>query len=406
MYNRVVNRAEPLPSPSLLSIPPFKRTQTTWLAYLLLSFYAFMAAMFGPLLPFLRDELGLSYRQGGLHLSALAAGILLAGLLGGRIAGRFGRGFVLRLGGCGAAAGVLLFVFGRQAGWTMAGVLLIGGSGALVQVMVQAILSDTHGNRRSTALTEANIGAGISAMLAPAVVGGFQRLGWGWRPAILLGVGLLLALALSIPRQAIPNAAPLPPGSPAHSRLPRQFWAYWGVVFLAVAVEWCLMVWSADFLEKAAGFARPTAAALMSLFYLAYVLGRVWGTWLTGRQPAGRILLLSFGITLLGFPLFLLPRLPLLVVLGLIVEGFGAANLFPLAMTAAVGAAPDRPDTASARVSLALGSSVLLAPLALGALADGLGIRGAFGIVPPLVILALGGTWLAGRGKGVSRMDK
>jgi fucose permease len=263
--------------------------------------------------------------------------------------------------------------------------------------MVQAILSDAHGERRAAALTEANIGAGVSAMLAPAVVGGFQRLGWGWRPAILLGVGLLLVLALSIPRKAIPNAAPLPPGSAAPRGLPRIFWAYWGVVFLAVAVEWCLMVWSADFLEKAAGFARPTAAALMSLFYLAYVLGRVEGAWLTRRWPADHILLLSFGIILLGFPLFWLPRLPLLNVLGLIVEGFGAANLFPLAMTAAVGAAPDRADAASARVSLALGSSVLLAPLALGALADGLGIRGAFGIVLPLAVLAIAVAWLASR---------
>ncbi len=394
MYNPLVNSSQPAFSPSLPQSPPFQRTQATWLAYLLLSFYAFMAAMFGPLLPFLRAELNMSYSLGGLHLSALAAGIILAGLSANRISRRWGRAFTLRLGGAGAATGALLLALGRQAAVTMAGVLLIGLSGALVQVMVQAILSSLHGERRAVALTEANIGAGLSAMLAPLFVGGFQGLGWGWRPALLLGVGLLLALVLSIPPRAIPEAPSLPQGSASGRRsLPGTFWAYWGVVFLAAAVEWCMMVWSADFLEKAAGLPRPAAAAMMSLFYLAYVLGRVGGSHLSRSRPAAEILLLAFGVTLVSFPFFWLARLPWLNVLGLAAAGLGVANLFPLAMTAAVGAAPDQPDAASARVSLALGASVLLAPFALGSLADRAGIRGAYGIVPPLLALAIAVMW-------------
>ena len=375
--------------PAIESQRKFQRTPTTWLAYLLLSFYAFMAAMFGPLLPSLRAELGMSYSLGGLHLSALAVGMILVGLAGNRLVARWGRIFTLRLAGLGAAAGALLLALGRQPAWTMTGVLLIGLCGALVQVMVQAILSSLHGERRAVALTEANIGAGLSAMLAPLLVGGFQRLGFGWRPALLLGVGLLLGLILAIPRRAIPDAPAQTAGSDSSSRLPGAFWAYWAVVIMAVAVEWCMMVWSADFLEKAVGLPRADAAITMSLFYLAYVLGRVAGSRLSHRLPAAEILLLAFGFTLLGFPLFWLPRLPWLNIAGLVAAGFGVANLFPLAMTAAVGAAPQQPDAASARVSLALGGSVLVAPLVLGSLADRVGIRGAYAIVPPLLVIAI-----------------
>ena len=216
-------------------------------------------------------------------------------------------------------------------------------------------------------------------------------------------MGLLLALALSIPPRAIPEAPSLSQGGASRPRgLPGMFWAYWGVVFLAVAVEWCMMVWSADFLEKAAGLPRAEAAAMMSLFYLTYVLGRVGGSRLSRRLPAAEILLLAFGVTLLSFPFFWLARLPWLNVLGLAAAGLGVANLFPLAMTAAVGAAPGQPDAASARVSLALGASVLLAPFALGSLADRTGIRGAYAIVLPLIVLAIAITWLAWRRLGKS----
>ncbi len=121
---------------------------------------------------------------------------------------------------------------------------------------------------------------------------------------------------------------------------------------------------------------------------------------MASRFLVAGVLLLAFGVTLVSFPFFWLARLPWLNVLGLAAAGLGVANLFPLAMTAAVSAAPDQPDAASARVSLALGASVLLAPFALGSLADRAGIRGAYAIVPPLLALAIGATWVTRRRLG------
>ena len=43
--------------------PPtsFTRDRFTWLAYLALAYFAYVQATLGPLMPFLRDELGMSY---------------------------------------------------------------------------------------------------------------------------------------------------------------------------------------------------------------------------------------------------------------------------------------------------------------------------------------------------------
>jgi hypothetical protein len=58
---------------------PFKRDRLTWLLYLLLGFYAFMQAALGPIVPFLRAELNLSYTVTGFHVSAFALGCLVRG---------------------------------------------------------------------------------------------------------------------------------------------------------------------------------------------------------------------------------------------------------------------------------------------------------------------------------------
>ncbi|MEP7291141.1 MAG: hypothetical protein ABI835_05130 [Chloroflexota bacterium] len=62
----------------------FIRDRFTWLAYLMLAYYAYMISALGPLMPFLRVELNLSYSVAALHLSAFAVGMILAGLTADR----------------------------------------------------------------------------------------------------------------------------------------------------------------------------------------------------------------------------------------------------------------------------------------------------------------------------------
>lgn len=63
----------------------FARDRFTWLAYVFLAAFTYLQAILGPLMPFLRSELHLSYTLGGLHLSAFAAGMIAAGLTGDRL---------------------------------------------------------------------------------------------------------------------------------------------------------------------------------------------------------------------------------------------------------------------------------------------------------------------------------
>ncbi len=368
---------------------PFTRDRFTWLAYLMLAYYAYYQAALGPIMPFLRAELGLNYAAGGLHFSAFALGMILAGLSGDRFARRFGRRAVFWGGALGMTAGVLWFVLGRQVSQTIAASLLMGFMGTLLLVIIQAALSDHHGDDRAIALTEANVGASLAAGLAPLLVGASLRLGAGWRAAALAGVATLFLLLILYRRQPIPEAPALVVEHDGRARrLPRLFWAYWTVLVLGVAIEWSLIFWGADFLNTVVGLNRTNAVTLMSVFFVAMVGGRFAGSRLTRRLPAANLLLLALALALLGFLLYWLAILPAANVAGLFIAGLGVANLFPMSLSVATGVAAEQANRASARLSMGSGLAIMTAPLILGWTADQIGLQGAFAIVVLLFALA------------------
>lgn len=375
---------------------PFTRDRFTWLAYLMLAYYAYMQTALGTLMAFLRVELGASYAVTGLHMSAFALGMVGAGLSSDRLVARLGRAAVFWGGAAGMAASTLGIMLGRSAPVTIASALVMGYLGTLLLGGIQASLADHHGPRRTLALTESNVAASVASTLAPLAVGFLQAMGAGWRGALGLGVGLLVLLALGLGRAPVP-AAHAAGASAGRRALPLRFWAYWVVISLFVSIEWCVAFWGTEYLAKAAGFQPASAATAMSLFFGAVVLGRLGGSQLARRVADSTLLWAALGITLVGFPFFWLAPAVGLRLAGLFLTGLGVANLFPLALAIAMGAAPGQSDAASARLTLAGGVAILVLPLLLGGLADRAGLVAAFSVVAALLVAASAVLWGAGR---------
>src|SRR5215216_6325336 len=68
------------------STPPFLRDRLTWLAYAMLAYIGFSQSILGPLMPFLRSELGPNFTRGGFLPAMLATGLIVSGLTGDWIA--------------------------------------------------------------------------------------------------------------------------------------------------------------------------------------------------------------------------------------------------------------------------------------------------------------------------------
>src|SRR5918998_357986 len=140
----------------------FRRDRLTWLAYVMLAWFAYLQAAPGLVIAHLRDELQLSYSTGGLHVAAFAAGSLLAGVVAARLERVLGRRTVFWSAAVLMGAGAIGLTAGRIAGVTVGSVLLMGVGGGLLLVTIQAALADHHGENRAVALAEANVAASIA----------------------------------------------------------------------------------------------------------------------------------------------------------------------------------------------------------------------------------------------------
>lgn len=365
----------------------FHRDRFTWLAYLSLAFYAYFLNVLGPITPFLKEELRLSYTVSSFHFTAFAVGILLIGLGGHLLIQRIGRWRSLWIGIFGISLSTVLLLVGRNPIVTIGASFLMGLIGSLILAIVPAALSDQHGEMRAVALSEANMISSLLASAAPLMVGWFASQMGGWRSALGIAALTPVLMFLGLGRGSSPvtsstSEEAVRPNQP----LPTLFWIYWVALVLAVSVEFCMVFWSADYLETVLGMLKANAAQAVSIFLLAMIVGRMAGSRLVQWFSITGVVVASILMAGIGFLIFWRTENVLLGLSGLFLTGLGVANLYPLILSLTIGAANGNTVQASARATLASGTAILALPLALGRFADALGIRSAYGIVLALLV--------------------
>src|SRR5262249_42309865 len=155
--------------------------------------------------------------------------------------------------------------------------------------MVPAILADLHGDRRDAAITEATGVSYLFAIVAPLITSLAISATLGWRLAVLAGaamaVGLLLVFGrlagIDSPPRATSERAPLPP----------SYWAFWLLVAIAVALEYCVLLWAPTFLEAVVGLSQAAAAGVAVAFPVAVLIGRLAGSGLLRIMTSGQLFL-------------------------------------------------------------------------------------------------------------------
>jgi len=365
----------------------FHHDRFTWLAYLALAFYGYYLNVLGPITPFLKTELHLTYTVSSFHFTAFAVGILLIGLIGHLLIQYIGQSRALWLGLLGMSLSALLLSFGTSPIITIGASFLMGLIGSLILAIIPAALSNQHGEARAVALSEANMVASLFATSAPLLVGWFAHSigNWRWALGIMAPMPILMFLIFgkdsrSTTTHINTEAAPMDRG------LPALYWIYWVALMLGVSVEFCMVFWSANYLEQASGMIKADAAQAVSLFLFAMILGRILGSRLVQRFSARGVVTAAILIAGMGFIAFWRATNTILALSGLFITGLGVANLYPLILSLAISTAPGNTVQAGARATLASGTAILALPLVLGWLADAVGIHLAYGLVLLLLI--------------------
>lgn len=368
---------------------PFVRDTTTWLAYFACFYLFSIQAGLGPAMPYVRSERGLSYTVAGLHFTAVAVGALLMGLVASRIARKIGRRASFWSAIAGISGGGLLFIIAGAAPVSILGAFLIGLSGSLLVIVVQADLAERHPVHRSVALVEINLACSSGTIVAAFGVGLASRTPIGWPLAFIAPMLLCAVVALRWRAAVWSTGLPAEARHRGHAPLPRIFWILCLIAALSAAGEWCISYWGAGFLNEAADASKGEAAAMLSLFFIGITGGRLAGRHLVQSIPPNRLLLGSFVLAIAVFPLFwLAPLLPVRL-LGLVLLGVGISNVYPAVSSIAAQLLPRQLDIAFSHLQVTGNLMILTAPLLLGLLGDAFGIVKAMAMLLPIITAAL-----------------
>lgn len=372
--------------------PAFKRDSSTWQLYILLSFYGYLINILGPLTPYLRAELNTNYTTAGYHFSLFAVGMLLAGLVGDRIILRLGAMKTLWLSAAAALPGVLLILTADRVWISLSGAFLTGLLGSFIITTIPGVLAQKYGALQAVAFAEINAFASLASVSAPLLVGVLAVTVFGWRgalvlPFLLLGIYLIfqwktIRIGFSIKKQTAN-----PREKQTRKALPLRYWLGWLGILMVVAIEFCIVFWSSDYLLVSTELPANITSLSVSFFLSAMLVSRWLGSKLLERSGHTLVHNLSLMFCAVGFFGFWLVPAAAAKMTGLFLTGLGVGNLYPVALAKAISSTTaDQTDTASARASLASGFAILLLPLLLGILADRSGLQFAYGLVPLLIL--------------------
>ncbi len=361
------------------------------MVYALLAIFGYFLYGFGPTVPLLRDELGVSRAVGALHATVLAGGAVLGSLVGQRVVRAIGRLHIMWLGISVLCAGAVGYCAVHVLAVTLTAAFFCGLGGTLLLNGVNASLMELHHESGPAAITEANAGAGIAGIVAPTVIGASVAVGLGWRAGLLVTVVLTALAAVVFRGTRVPEPVPVDPADHPHgvTRLPRQFWLTWSLLVCVVGVEFCLSLWSSDLLRSRTGLTAGAATAGFAAVITGLTVSRLVGGPIAMRRGTDWVLGRALVVLLVGFGIFWIARTPWLAILGLVVAGLGLGVQYPLSVGRAIATAPGRTDLAASRASLATALSSGLAPFALGFAADRVGTHTAFLLVPALIVTAM-----------------
>jgi predicted MFS family arabinose efflux permease len=360
--------------------------RATWTAYAYLSVWGYVLYGLGNATPYLRADLALTDFQAGLHASALAVGVLMAGVTADQVARWVGTRWLLDLAVACLVLALGLVVLAPNLPVSLSGALLIGFGGGLLGTDINVRLIRPDGVETRRVMGQANALSMVTAAAAPVAIGLAVAGLHAWRLALLVPVAAFLALALIRPRASEARSSVRPP----RMRLPAAYWFAWLVLVLGVSIEFSFVFWGSTIVANRTGLSSADATLLASLFVAGMFTGRaaVGRGFGAGRAPRG-ILAAGLVVVLVGASLVWVSPLPVVSGIGLFVGGLGLAPVWPVGLTVALKSAPAAPLSAAARSTLASGTAVLLAPSALGLASDFVGVAGAWPIILALGCAAL-----------------
>jgi MFS family permease len=331
-----------------------------------------------------------AFSEAGLSLVLLAVPLVagLGSVLAGVAAGRLGSATVLRVGGVGVCASIVgAGLAGSRAVLylDLAAVGLFLGLVDAAMNMQGVAVQRRYGRPVLASLHGVWSAGGIAGALATAVTAH-----WHWTLAASLGavavVGAGVALAAG-PRLLHPaeEARPLPDGVVATVRW-APIMAVGTAMMLVYIADSATSNWSAVYLHTGLHGSTGVAALGLAAYQACMVLGRAVADRVVARHGPVRAVAFGAAVGVVGLVLVVAADRPALGIAGFAVLGLGLCVVVPQSFSAAGQLDPAGTGLAVARVNLFNYVGFVVGAGLIGLVAQGRGLRMAFGVPAVLAI--------------------
>ncbi len=298
--------------------------------------FGFTDNLKGPTLPAMLAELSFDYGTGGNIFFGEYLGFLIATLITGILADRFGLKSVILLAGFFLAVGVSGYSAVSSAPLLFMFIFIVGmGLGAL-ELGPNAIIVSLHHERKGLYLNLMSVLHGLGSLLAPLFAGWLLSLSISWRVVyrwdlVLVALFAIIFLFLRFPKSEEKSQIDFRhiPQIAFKGDLP---WFYAAICFY-VAAEIGMGSWLVTFLQEIRGVSVTASSQALSLFFAMIMVGRLVGGFFVQRigylrsilfMTLGGLVFLTLGLFGAKETFFLLP-----------LTGFFLSIIFPT-ITAAV----------------------------------------------------------------------
>jgi FHS family glucose/mannose:H+ symporter-like MFS transporter len=359
-----------------------------YLAYASNFTWVMVIGLLGPSIPKIIEDLQISYTQAGLFFTMLSLGSLFGTTLTGIASDYLNRkilfgmvALILALGlaGMGLAVSylaVLLIILGYS---------LFGSPAGTVG---QSIMLSMFPERRERYISLQTSFAALGSLTAPLLVWLNLRGGLSWRWSFIETGGIAALLFIWILIVPLPRSTGRMIGWKNLSGIlgnPRILFSAL-LIFLSVAPDLGFSYWLAEHFNTELGVSQELSAAVVSVFLVGMIGGRLLTSRLLRSFASAWILKAGMVLSLSSLVVFLsVPWIPVKLI-ALMLYGLGTAPVFPLLMARGTALYPNQPGTVSGVLfgSVSLGGMTF--PLLLGAVASSVGIRLTYVLVGVIIL--------------------
>ncbi|MFK4594569.1 MFS transporter [Streptomyces pristinaespiralis] len=359
---------------------------------------------FATRIPWIQDHAGVGAGQLGLALAFPALGASVAMPLAGAVSHRLGARTALRVLLALWTLSLVLPAFAPNLFTLCAALFVYGATSGMSDVAMNALGVETE-NRLDRSIMSGLHGMWSAGALIGSAGGTLAaHLGSDARLHHTLAALTLTALGLIACQGVLDLHSSADEEPPPRFALPPKSALVIGAVgFCAVFAEGASLDWSAVYLRDVLDTSPGLAAASTTAFALTMAVARLAGDRIVDRFGPVRTVRVGGVTATLGGLLVVAAPHPALAMCGFALIGFGVAVVVPLAFAAAGRSGPN-PSQAIAGVATITYTSGLIAPSAIGAVADVTSLVVSFALVTLLAFgLVLGAGVLRSAGRESAR---